>query len=49
MNDFGIDGFIISEDVKKLIRLMLAYDEAKRPDWNDLFNHSFFKHFLDSF
>jgi serine/threonine protein kinase len=49
MGDYGVDNFIVADDVKKLIRSMLAYDEAKRPDWNYLFNHFFFKPFLDSF
>ena len=38
------DGKInISQDMKQLILRMLTIDFQKRMDWNELFNHKFFR------
>lgn len=42
MIDISYDGFIVTEEVKKLVKAMTAYKENDRPEWNDLFNHKFF-------
>lgn len=46
MNDIGCDGFIITSEVKNLIKAMTAYKESDRPEWNDLFNHKFFARYI---
>ena len=40
--DMGNDGFIVTDEVKNLMKAMMTYDEENRPDWNDLFTHRFF-------
>ncbi len=47
MNDISYDGFVVTEEVKQLIKSMIAYKESERPEWTDLFNHKFFAPFLN--
>jgi hypothetical protein len=45
-NDVGTDGFIVTDEVKNLMKVMMAYDEQDRPEWKDLFEHKFFAKYI---
>lgn len=45
-NDVGADGFIVTDEVKNLMKAMMAYDEHDRPEWKDLFEHRFFAKYI---